>query len=530
MSEPSAAPPPPGRPSPLRPLAVGTGIMLLLGGALALWMRADGILDALAPDSVESRASVSSGPQATVEGVPERPGEPVVLTPPREQLVPAVWVEVYEPARLRDAAMKNEWLKETLAQPLGRGFLGPWAAFLGTRGEDLAGAFQGAVLDLTIDGLLNSPFYAVWFAGRTSAAGAPALIVPTPGDRMRAAFSALDKVARRGTFQAPTCPGAPLPNEGETAAPPPPAIHRWVIADHAVYAASAADRMVIGRNLASVLHGACAQIPPLHRVEGTHLSLAFDASALGREAQLLNHLAGIGNVARLGFRADGDRLTPTGILAQLATSGRLLADAPSPELLRLIPEDVPVLLTAQINLPRELSPRALEAHFAGKSTELQPRQVTLLWQPRGDASATSEIALIWNRVEDQGQLAAAFTGPNALFRGTHCKHLVFASTRALLERIELSCANKIPSLTNASEEVVAGLRRRSSVAVGIHLGRVLSQLALDGWRAEQPSSSRSAQTPPAELEEARRQLEQLPFLGFGNVLEGAALVPTGFRS
>ena len=43
-----------------------------------------------------------------------------------------------------------------------------------------------------------------------------------------------------------------------------------------------------------------------------------------------------------------------------------------------------------------------------------PRQVALIWNPRGDANLHTEVALLWSRPEDTAALLSIFAGGNHL--------------------------------------------------------------------------------------------------------------------
>jgi hypothetical protein len=65
--------------------------------------------------------------------------------------------------------------------------------------------------------------------------------------------------------------------------------------------------------------------------------------------------------------------------------------------------------------------------------------------------------------------------------------------------------------------------------LSVNLGRVASQLTLDGWLSEHPAPN--ATTGPQEIEAARRVLEELPIVGFRATVEAdGTLVSGGFRS
>jgi len=77
---------------------------------------------------------------------------------PRLPPAPAIRAVVYDAALVKSTLEANPWLKDVLSKPLGRGFVGSWAGFLGTRGEDMHADFKGAIIDLLLDKVLTQPF------------------------------------------------------------------------------------------------------------------------------------------------------------------------------------------------------------------------------------------------------------------------------------------------------------------------------------------------------------------------------------
>jgi hypothetical protein len=443
----------------------------------------------------------------------------VAETPPE----PSVWIDVHAPKPAWEALRKNGWLQRALAEPLGQGFTAGWSAFLSTDGKDLGGAFEGRVLDLVAGRLLTEPFRLVTYAGR-DATGAPALVVAAPSAEARGAFELLETVAHNGTFEAPRCPG-PEPAPG---APPPQPIvvSRWLVAEHALYAALRPDRLVLARHPLAVVQALCALPPDVPRADGVDLSVSFARTGLGREAQLFAALLGVGPAPRLAFAFEGDALVPRGIVGALDAPGRLDGAAPTEQLLKLVPAESGVVLLASLKLPVPLDRKSLAAHLGGKWGGVsEPRTIAVVWNPGGARDGTPEVAILWPE-RDRRLLDDAFTGPNKLARRRACGHEILASTAELATAAERACAGKGPSLLSAAPPVVQGIRSPTSVGIGVNVGGVLSRLVADAWRAE-----RGEKAPPApEIEAARRLLEELPYMGLRGVAKGDALVPGGFRS
>lgn len=435
----------------------------------------------------------------------------------------SVWVDVHAPDRVWKWARSNAWLGRAAVEPLGQGLAASWAGFLGTKGQELAGAFEGMVLDLVTERILASPFRLVYFTG-PSATGAPALVVPHPPSAALAAYDLLEGVARRGSFEAPRCPG-PAPKEGQ---PPGLAISvsRWLIADHPVFAGRRDGRLVLGKSPDVVIQALCAAPPDVPAAQGIDVSLSFSRNALGREAQLAAALLGLGPAPRLGFAIEGDRLVPRGLLGDLSEPGRLDVAAPPESLLRLLPADAGVVLVATLRLPEKLDTRSLAQHLA--KTYQGPhasRPVAVVWNPRGAEALPTEVALVWPK-QDAAALGEAFSGPNRMEHRRACGHEVFASTGGLAALIQKACDRKSPSLLDAAPPVVQGLKQPVSLGLDLNVGVLLSRLAGDAWTASPDAKTKAA----PEIESARRLLEELPFFGLHGVAKEGVLVPGGFRS
>jgi hypothetical protein len=303
-------------------------------------------------------------------------------------------------------------------------------------------------------------------------------------------------------------------------------VSRWLIAEHALFAALRGDRLVLSRHPMAVVQALCALPPDVPRAEGIDLSVSFARTGLGREAQLFAALVGVGPAPRLAFAIEGDSLVPRGILGTLDGPGRLDGAAPSEELLKLIPADAGVLLLATLKLPRELDRTSLKAHLEGKAAgATRLRTIAVLWNPRGDPRAVPEVVVLWPD-GDRRLLDDAFSGPNALVRRHACGHEILASTADLAAAAERACAGKVPSILSGAPQVVAGMREPLSLGLALNVGGLLSRLVADAWGVE-----KGGKLPPApEVEAARRLLEELPFVGLRGVAKGDALVPGGFKS
>jgi hypothetical protein len=446
-----------------------------------------------------------------------------VATVPPE---PSVWLDVHAPEKVWKALRTNPWLGRAASDPLGQGMTTGWAGFLATRGSDMAGAFDGAVFDVVTGKLLAEPFRVVFFSG-PSATGTPAIVLPKPSSAAVSAFELLDGIARNGSASATHCPGQKEPTPSGLPQPPPTmVVSRWLIAEHAVFAARMDGRIVIARRPEAVIQALCAAPPEVPATQGVDLSVSFAREALGRESQVAAELLGLGAAPRLAFAIEGDRLEPRGILGQLAEPGRLDKAAPSESLLKLVPADAGVVLLATLRLPERLDRESLRQHLEKKyQGAYAPRTIALVWNPRGADKLPTDVAIVWPE-RDAGFLRDAFSGPNRMERRRHCGHEILASSGPLANAMQRSCEGKAPSVLNAAPQVAEGLRSPVSFGVGANLGVLLSRVLGDAWTEELATKGKNS----PEVEAAMRLLEELPFLGLRGVTDGHSLVPGGFRS
>jgi len=309
-------------------------------------------------------------------------------------------------------------------------------------------------------------------------------------------------------------------------------VARLLVAERSLFAAERGDRIVLAATPQTALHGLCVDAPPPVQSTGVDLDVSISRDAAGREAQGLFALLGMGPTPRLSLAVRGHSLAPLGIASELAVGDRL-ASAPLPDsMLRAVPEDAGVVLTLALDLPTDLTPAALEAHLAGRSSATRTaRQALVLWNPRGARSAEAEVALLWSRPEDEGALKSLFSARGQVHSRRACGLPAISSSEAFLDRMDRACSGGAPSILASPAPVVSGLRAAASVGLGVNVGRVLSRLVEDAWRSdpERPDVG-SAGAAPAEIDDARRLLEELPFMGFSGTARERSLVPGGYRS
>lgn len=444
---------------------------------------------------------------------PEKAASP--LDTGDETPTPAVIVDVLGPSAVFKAAKESPWLKRAMKEPLGQGFAGSWAAFLGTRGTDLAKAFEGTVQELLVEKLLKDPFRLIFFGGG-EATGTPALLLERPSSASRGAYQVLNAAAENGRYLATRCPGDEKDLQEKLS------ISRWLIAEHAVFASEHGGRIALAKNPLTVVQALCAELPPVKADRGVDVSVTVMKDGLGREALLGATLLGLAEESTFLFAVEGNRLVPRGISGKLAAPSHLDAAPPRDELLRLVPSDTGVLLLATLNLPDPMDKASMKEHLSGTyHGKLASRTVALVWNPTpGD----TQLALVWPE-RDARALKEAFSGPNALLEHRLCGHVVLSSAAALSAAMERSCAGRGTSLLNGPPSVVAGLKLPVSLGVFVNAGAALSRVLGDSFSSEHPNGPQSP-----EIESARRLLEELPFFGMRGVTHGGVLAPGGFRS
>ncbi|MFH1808608.1 MAG: hypothetical protein ABIJ09_07680 [Pseudomonadota bacterium] len=523
------------RPPPAKGLS-GRDLGFLLGGAVVVATAAVALyFVAGTPRSGDSGGTSAASTQPAVEGaggsamqtgLPPIDDTPIALTPGTDAVVPAILVDVYAPSKLRQALLKNPWMKELAASPLYAGFVGSWQGFFGTRGEDLGDRFSGTVFDLVGEKLLGGAFRVVFFGGEGSAR-TPALVLQAPSQVARDAYALLDGLVKRGSYHIESCPAG---DEREPRSAPTEVV-RWLAADRALYASLSDDRLVLAAQPMAVVQGVCANLPEFGTRDGVDLEVELRADTFGRGAQALNRLLGLESPVRLALAVDGERLVPRGLRADKVRAQHLLAASLDDKLLKLVPADVEVLTTLQLDLPLALDTESLKAFFEGADPgPREKRQIALMWTPHGTRAKPNEVAIVWSRVADAEALDALFSGGNALSPVEMCDALVLSSTADLRERLSRTCHGQSPSVLSAAPSVVSGLKAAQSIGVTVNVGRVLWGLTEDAYRQEAIAEGRSSAVLPRELDDASRLLLTLPILGFTGVLQGTSLQPGGFRS
>ena len=541
MNTPDPSSPPPSTPSAAPPskarliLAIGGGILVVVVAAIAVLRP---------PRTPEGPGEVSTLP-ATVTDRSWKVKQPLEIG----AIAPSgMWLDVAKPQALKSVLTENAWLKATVDEPLGRGFLGGWSGFLGSAGAEvgLQKLTQGVIGDLVTDAVLVQPMRLAWFAGWGGST--PALIIPQPAEGLTTTFSAIRGAVERGGWYVDGCPGEPAPP------PPPPSpspsttgegpgaavvaevvppnrleISRLVVADQPVFAALARDRLVFSKDAHSVVHALCGANPTVTQAPGADVVAGLTPAQVGRDVQVLAGLVGLKGAPTVAFKVEGSALRPMGLAAELADAGRLDTVAIADATWALVPEDLPVAAAVNLKLPKQLSTASLEAFYGGTRADLATRQVLLLWQPHGDAKVKTEVAIVWSDVADREALQQLLSGPNRMEVKVVCERLVASSTPALVSRIEAACTDKAPSLLFAQPAIVAGLKAPVSVGAVVDVGRLLGGLLDEGF-ASDPATTHKKGEVPAEIEAAKKRLRELPRFGLFGDVQGQTLAPRGFAS
>lgn len=527
---------PPSSPPPPQP-GRGNGVLLALIGVLAVggiiggvvYVRSkDQSISTPVPETVTKAEPAAAVPEAAPPA--HEPAYGSLNEAPSGESAELWWIDVGDPKGVHHVLRKNAWLGKALNDPLGRGFLAAWGGFFGTRGEDLGGAFKGAMADLVLDRVLASPYRVAWFDDSTTN-GAPAVTIPSPQGATVDAFDTLIKVAAAGGFDPPSCVESKDVADGGAVAA---SVHRVVVADKTLFIAKLPDRIVLSPRPHAAMIAMCK---PLPAAKTAAASLGFSPESAGRGAQSLGELVGLEGALSFDFKIENETFAPVGLGATAASSGvRLAAAAPSQALLKAIPERSGVVLFLAVKLPKDLTAVALrdtlapaDENFKGTKKEwpLEPRQVAVVWNPRG--LATNEIAVLWDKADDEKGIDDALAKGNPLVKGKACSVLVYASTKELLADTQSACGGSKPSLLQAAPAIVKGLGESTSIAVTVNLGHVFSQLTLDGWTSEHAAPNQ--RTGPQEIEAARKLLEELPTVGFrATVAADGSITAGGFRS
>jgi hypothetical protein len=540
MNTPDPSSPPPSTPSAAPPskarliLAIGGGILVVVVAAIAV------LRPPRTPDGPSEVSTSTSTPTVTDRSWKVK--QPLEVGP----IAPTgVWFDVAKPQALKSVLTENAWLKATVDEPLGRGFLGGWSGFLGSAGAEvgLQKLTQGVIGDLVTDAVLVQPMRLAWFSGWGGST--PALIIPQPTEALTTTFAAVRGAVERGGWYVDGCPGEPPPPP--TPQPPAPTegqdarvvaevvpsnrleISRLVVADQPVFAALARERLVFSKDAQSVVHALCGANPTVTQAPGADVVVGLTPAQVGRDVQVFAGLVGLKGAPTVAFKVEGSALRPIGLAGELASAGRLDTVAIPDATWALVPEDLPVAAAVNLKLPKALSTASLEAFYGGTSADLATRQVLLLWQPHGDAKAKTEVALVWSDVADKEALQQLLSGPNRMEVKVVCERLVASSTPTLLSRIEAACTGKAPSLLFAQPAVVAGLKAPASVGAVVDLGRFFAGLLDEGF-ASDPATTHKKGEVPVEIEAAKKRLRELPRFGVFGDVQGQNLAPRGFSS
>jgi hypothetical protein len=308
-------------------LAAGAVLMLaLVGGGLYARSKVQQS-PSLGPGPLVDQGSLQSLPQGGATAVEPQPNsaEPEVRALPAPGFVAQVfWLDVLEPATVHAAVQGNAWANKALQAPLGKGFVGGWAALFGTRGDDVPSGFKGQLLELFSERLLAAPYRVVWFGGKDGS-GVPAVVIDGPTGTSQTAWSALLRVGQKGGFNPEACPEPP---EGVEKGTVPEKIFRFSVAEQVLFGVRLDNRLVFSRSPTAALQGSC--LPPLKlaRAAGRVAELGVSFTQAGRGAQAAGALMGLGDALRFGLTVENGALVPTGLLGTVEGKQRLGAGPP----------------------------------------------------------------------------------------------------------------------------------------------------------------------------------------------------------
>ncbi len=517
------APPPPGKSkAPL--IAVVVALLAIAGGAfVALRGRTSGGETTSPGEAPSSAAEAAARVRQSAFDTGDRPEPTFVALTPIAHSSPLFWVDVRDPKVTHSALQKNAWLTKVMKEPLGQGFMAAWSGFFGTRGKDIGGGFEGTVFSLAVNQVLDGPYKLVWFGGE-GVQGAPVLVAPQPSAKAVTAFDALVKVAGSGGFTLSGCAGEATQ---WASGRPSETIQRVVLADKTLYGVHTGDRLVLSTNPQAVQNSMCDELKAPASKPGVAVSLTFSFAEGGRATQSLADLVGINDTIALDFGVANDAFVPLSVDTELKRATFVSAE-PSEALLKAIPQNAGVVLFLALRLPAELTGPALNAALAPEAevdAKAVTRQVALVWNPRA-TGAGDELMVLWARTEDERSLDKAMQGGTGALKAVKgCSSILAFATARAAPILEATCKGSTPSMLQAPAPIVKGLTESSSFTLTIGLGQVLSQLALDGFVSEH------GQKVAAEIESARKLLEELPSIGFsGAVQADKKLVTKGFRS
>lgn len=428
--------------------------------------------------------------------------EPVALTLPANPLKLAVRIDVDKPDAWLAWFEKNA--QPLVDSPLGQGFIGSWAGWFGSKGEELGKTFKGTLAKHLIDRVLQQPVSLALFTGDSSPA-VPALVIGSPTGGARATLTALDELLNNQEVTAPSCEGGA-----------PTSIHRWLVAGQGMYFAANDTRAVLASKPLAVWSALCAADAFAPSKEGV-LDVTVRAAGFSREAQMFAKLAGIGSEALvLSLKLDGDRLVPVGLKGDFDEK-RGTQVAFSEAHWRTIPESAPVVASVALKLPDALEDDSLAEFLKDRKGTTVNRAVSLVWWPSGEGH---DVAIVWTSgaAGDEAYLKRTFDGASDV--AVVCDQIVITTAPSRMQAMRDACGKKQPALADAGAAALEAVKGDTSAAVSLHAGHFLSQALLD-------SVSR---TPAKEISDAAAQIDALPRLWFSGVGKAQALLPKGGRS
>jgi hypothetical protein len=251
-------------------------------------------------------------------------------------------------------------------------------------------------------------------------------------------------------------------------------------------------------------------------------------SFAGASEKALQGFLGMEPIARVFLeKTDKHSLAISGASIPLKT-GHILKNASlSAEVLAALPASTHFLVTMAVPLPENLDPAELKT-FLAKDTAVwgQAKRANVSFFHLGSTRVPgsgfqADTGLLVEASVNGGETALA-----RLFEPRHGKEVfvkdvckkrftLVTPSQAVLDAVTAACEGRVPSLAQAPAAMKALLAMESGVqAVLVNFGQSLARMIDLGWDFENQEKSK-----PAEVEEARKILADLPTVVFGGKVE-----------